>query len=113
MQYAEPPPKRQAIFGEEEGDEEAQEPAEPATRLPQHAAEEPPERLEEAEETAAGLETADDRAFIDDAEVEPEERYGSEADGEGEPYQHEEAQEVVEDELDAIFSKGKRKKVVR
>ncbi|KAK9811084.1 hypothetical protein WJX73_001426 [Symbiochloris irregularis] len=99
----EPPLKRQALSpGAEEGAEEAEDEGHEAT------ADAP---TGDGEEEAA-VETADDRAFIDDAEVDPEERYIEDEAGQ-QQYQLEEAEEVVEDELDAIFTKGKRKKAAR
>lgn len=108
-------PKRQALAGEEDEEEEQELQADDEDPTAAERADEqevPPEsaHLDEGQDN---LETAEDRAFIDDADVAPEERYGSDVEGDAQARQDEEAEEVVEDELDAIFAKGKRKKAVR
>lgn len=109
----EPPFKRQALQQDEADEYREAEPADEAADLeePQEEQQHAEPELEEGEEAGDRVETAEDRAFIDDTEVAAEERYGS--DGDDALVHHEEAEEVVEDELDAIFAKGKKKKAVR
>ena len=117
LQDFEPPAKRQALGEQEEDAEAAEEDDQPAADedAAAEAELEQPEpdavTLEDGEEPGDRVETAEDRDFIDDADAAPEERYGS--DNEEQQYQHDEAEELVVDELDAIFAKGKKKKAVR
>ena len=93
-------------MGEEDVDD-AGEPVEEMAPAQDDAGGAPLDQDEQPEDT---VETAEDREFIDDAGVQPEEQYGSDNEQAG---YHEEAEELVPDELDAIFAKGKKKKIQR